>query len=183
VADQLEVTQSGRFYHWRAERLPLPIQEISRHSANMHIIPGTPEVMRFLDAVVAGQKISLKGKLVNVSGPDNWGWQSSQTRNDTGDGACELFYVETASLIPRRDTPKLEKAVASPVPQKASRPRQATPEAERTVRMVKTKTFAIPYGSLTVPAGDAVRIAAEKGSRVKTVYRGIEFWVERKELE
>ena len=184
IAEQISVTQSGRFYHWRTDRLPMPAEKISQHSANMHIIPAGQEVTRFIDTLTPGQRISLRGKLVNVSGPDNWRWVTSQTRNDTGDGACEVFYVERASLIPQ---PGAQQEAAKPMQAAIPTPRQpAQPRAtaeERSVKIAKTKTFVIPYGSVTVPAGDAVRIAAEKGSKVKAVYRGIEFWVERKELE
>lgn len=185
MAGQISVTQRERAYFWQCEQLPMPAEKISQLSANMHIIPADQEVTRFLETLMPGQKVSLRGKLVNVSGPDNWRWVTSQTRNDTGDGACEVFYVEHASLISPpvaqvRQDYAVTKATSS-TPLKASLPK-ATPE-ERSVKLAKTKTFAIPYGSVTVPAGDAVRIAAEKGSKVKAVYRGIEFWVEKKDLE
>jgi hypothetical protein len=186
IADQIIVTQSERFYHWRSERPPIPPERISQSSANMHIIPADQEVMRFLDTVMPGQKVSLRGKLVNISGPENWRWVSSQTRNDTGEGACEVFYVERASPIPPPGVqPQKELPVA--VQQAPATPRNAAPQKtaseERSVKVTKTKSFPIPYGSVTVPAGDTVRIAAEKGSKVKAVYRGIEFWVEKRELE
>jgi len=31
-------------------------------------------------------------------GPDGFAWRSSLTREDTGAGACELVYVESAAL-------------------------------------------------------------------------------------
>jgi hypothetical protein len=32
--------------------------------------------------------------LVEADGRDGWKWRSSLTRDDTGDGACELMWVE-----------------------------------------------------------------------------------------
>lgn len=184
VASQISITQGDRFYYWRSEQLPLSTEVIGQSSANMHIIPASPDVTRFLDTVSPGQKISLKGKLVNVRGPERWGWATSTTRNDTGDGACEVFYVEKASQIlsKKTDTAQAALPVASS-PQNIRSLSQSAAPVEVRITLTKTKTFPIRYGTLTIPAGDAVRIAAEKGSKVKAVYRGIEFWVERKELD
>jgi hypothetical protein len=41
--------------------------------------------------------VELEGYLVYVKG-DNFTWNSSLTRNDTGDGACEVLYVEKISV-------------------------------------------------------------------------------------
>jgi hypothetical protein len=35
------------------------------------------------------------GYLVDVSGPRGFQWSTSRTRTDTGDGACEIVWVET----------------------------------------------------------------------------------------
>jgi hypothetical protein len=43
----------------------------------------------------------MEGYLVNINGMVGNGtvrWNSSLTRNDTGDGACEVFYVKRAVL-------------------------------------------------------------------------------------
>jgi len=41
-----------------------------------------------------GELVHLDGFLVDASRPDGWRWRSSLRRDDTGDGACELVYVE-----------------------------------------------------------------------------------------
>jgi hypothetical protein len=38
--------------------------------------------------------VALTGYLVEVRGPDGFRWRSSLTREDTGNGACELVWVE-----------------------------------------------------------------------------------------
>ena len=52
---------------------------------------------RDLDRVRTGELIHLEGFLVDASRPDGWRWHTSMTRDDTGNGACELVYVESVS--------------------------------------------------------------------------------------
>jgi len=64
----------------------------------MHIIPANSLVLRQLKKARAGNLVHLQGFLVNASTDEGFTWHSSLTRNDTGDGACELFYVDAAEL-------------------------------------------------------------------------------------
>jgi hypothetical protein len=41
-----------------------------------------------------GALIHLSGRLVEATGPEIGTWRSSLTRTDTGNGACELVWVE-----------------------------------------------------------------------------------------
>jgi hypothetical protein len=41
-----------------------------------------------------GEFVAMRGYLVNVTGPNGFSWNTSLRRDDTGNGACELFYVE-----------------------------------------------------------------------------------------
>jgi hypothetical protein len=45
--------------------------------------------------VRAGEVIHLQGFLVDASRANGWRWRTSMSRDDTGDGACELVYVES----------------------------------------------------------------------------------------
>lgn len=94
VLSQLEIRQSHRWYHWRAEELPISREEIEHHSANMHLIPATPAIAKRVDRIRPGQLVRISGKLVGVEGPDHWHWRSSLSREDTGDGSCEVIWVE-----------------------------------------------------------------------------------------
>lgn len=94
VLKAIDIRQSGRWYHWRTERFPIPRREIENHSANMHLIPGDDRVADALRTVRPGEIVSLSGKLVRVDADDGWHWVSSLTRSDTGARACELVYVE-----------------------------------------------------------------------------------------
>ena len=102
VINKLTISQGGRFYQWRYSNAPpIPFDEIVQSSANTHIIPASAEVTRALAHVSTGANgdiISLKGYLVEATKPDGWHWRSSLTRQDSGDHACELLYVQSASL-------------------------------------------------------------------------------------
>jgi hypothetical protein len=94
VLSQLDITQSGRWYRYRyGGTPPIPPREIDRSAANMHMIPGSREIAAALDEVEAGQRVRIDGWLVEAQAPDGWRWRSSTTRDDTGQGACELVYV------------------------------------------------------------------------------------------
>ena len=100
VIDQLDISQSVRFftYHWR-ENPPIPLKEIERSSANMHVIPADKQVARDLDKVRQGSLVRLQGKLVEARRSDGFHWRSSLTREDTGAGACELILVESIERL------------------------------------------------------------------------------------
>jgi len=42
----------------------------------------------------------MRGYLVNVTGPNGFNWNTSLRRDDTGNGACELFYVQALETKP-----------------------------------------------------------------------------------
>lgn len=89
----IDISQSGRFYYWHTQNFPIPRRQIEVHSANMHMIPADEGVRRQLLRVREGQVVRLEGLLVRVDADDGWHWQSSLTREDTGNGACELIWV------------------------------------------------------------------------------------------
>ncbi len=95
VLDRLTISQSSRFY-WYEYQLPPPISQdaIVRHSANVHIIPADDEVKAECKRLRAGELIHLDGELVEVTGPGISTWRSSLRRDDTGNGACEVLFVE-----------------------------------------------------------------------------------------
>lgn len=95
----ISISQSNRFYYFRYPSTP-PIahRQIELNSANMHLIPANDDVARALKSVKKGHIVSISGYLVDVKGKDGWYWNSSRTRSDTGNGACELIYVEKISF-------------------------------------------------------------------------------------
>lgn len=99
VLRQLEITQGGRFYFWRYEGAPpIPRQEIVTSSANMHLIAATPAIASAIERLRRGHLVTLSGYLVEARNDEGLRWRSSLTRSDTGNGACELVWVEELSV-------------------------------------------------------------------------------------
>ncbi len=96
---QIKISQSNRWYHWRADHFPIPRKAIETHSANMHLIPSTPEIAKAIQSVKIGKMVRFTGDLVEASGANGWYWKSSLTREDTGAGACELVLVKTFNVL------------------------------------------------------------------------------------
>ncbi len=98
VLDHLSISQFSRWYHVRYRKTILPARSITRFSANMHMIPARPEIEEMLKRVRVGDIIALSGYLVSVRGNDGWRWRSSLTREDSGNGSCEVVWVEQLSI-------------------------------------------------------------------------------------
>jgi hypothetical protein len=100
ILDNIEISQSGRFYRWQVKSFPIPQREIESSSANMHLIPANEAIASDIKKIRKGDIIELSGSLVNVTATsDGWRWRSSQTRYDTGNGACELIWVNSLKVI------------------------------------------------------------------------------------
>jgi len=99
VLAKLSISQGGRFYYYRWENEPpIPPEQITSQSANMHLIQANSAVENKMHDVRVGQVVRLVGQLVEARTSDGWHWRSSLTREDTGAGACELFWVESISV-------------------------------------------------------------------------------------
>ncbi len=64
--------------------------------SNNHLIPSDKKIRKQIKKIKTGDYVELKGYLVNVywqTSAGDYYWESSTTRTDTGDGACEVFYV------------------------------------------------------------------------------------------
>lgn len=100
VIEQLDVSQSVRFFTYRWNSAPpIPLAEIERSSANMHMIPADDSVARDLGKVRQGALLRMRGQLVEAKRNDGFQWRSSLTRTDTGGGACELFLVDSIQRL------------------------------------------------------------------------------------
>lgn len=90
-------SQSDRWYYFEYKNdSPLNESYIVTHSSNNHIIPANENIQLAIKSIKKKDKVILRGFLVNAQGKydnmDFW-WNSSLTRNDTGDSSCEIFYV------------------------------------------------------------------------------------------
>lgn len=94
VINELSISQSGRWYEYTyRNEPPLEPSAIATHSANTHCLPATDEVRTELLAVKRHELVTLEGYLVEVTGADGYHWRSSLTREDTGGGSCEVFWI------------------------------------------------------------------------------------------
>ena len=99
ILKDIEIWQSGRWYRYKYEHTSLSLGEIIRSSANTHIIPATDKIKKVALSIKKGEIIQLKGYLVRVTGKKGFYWNSSTTRNDTGNGGCEIMYVEDIKVL------------------------------------------------------------------------------------
>jgi len=93
----IKFSQEVRWYHYHYDAdSPLREDYISKHSSNNHFIPANQNIRFAADMLKGGETVTLEGFLVNVSGTYRDGeiwWNTSLTREDTGAGSCEVFYV------------------------------------------------------------------------------------------
>lgn len=95
VLDRISISQGSRWYFTRYE-LPAPIsdREIISNSSNMHMIPANSWVLKKLKEIRKGNVVQIQGFLVDVDADSGFYWRTSLRRDDTGNGSCEIFYVE-----------------------------------------------------------------------------------------
>jgi len=95
VLDRITITQGTRWYFTRYE-LPAPVTDrtIINNSSNMHMVPANSWVLKKLKETRRGDVVRVKGFLVDVTDDSGFRWRTSMRRDDTGNGSCELFYVE-----------------------------------------------------------------------------------------
>jgi hypothetical protein len=97
IVDQLDFSQMGRFFYWKAKdpaTFPLAPRTLIAHGAQMHLIPATKDLDSRVRKLRPGQIATIGGYLVDIRGPGGFRWDTSLTRGDTGDGACEIVWVE-----------------------------------------------------------------------------------------
>lgn len=96
-ASQLEYSQQNRWY-----TCTYPVNGnfreyyIKNHSSNNHIIPANKKILEAVESIRTNEVVYFEGFLVDVEGilgNEIVKWNSSILRSDTGDGACEIFYV------------------------------------------------------------------------------------------
>jgi hypothetical protein len=98
VLADIKISQGNRFYYWRTEYWPIPRRDIETHSANWHVIPADDRVRAALDSLRAGSVVELRGRLVDIDGPETR-MNTSLTRLDTGAGACEILLASAVRIV------------------------------------------------------------------------------------
>lgn len=103
IDSSIKYSQRGRWYFY-SYKLDSSVNQdyISKNSANVHIIHKNKDVLKQIKNIDKGDMIELKGFLVDVDFKNSNNqalWSTSMTRDDTGDGSCEILYVEEISVI------------------------------------------------------------------------------------
>jgi hypothetical protein len=97
--DALQWRHSARFLFYRfSGEPPIPQKDIARQFANVHVLPANPQVLRTLETLRPGQRVNARGTLVELAREDGWRWRSSLVRDDEGNGACEVMYLESIAI-------------------------------------------------------------------------------------
>lgn len=102
VHGRIRVSQSNRFYFWRAgsDAWKDPrVRRFGRYSANWHLIPANDDIADVMDDIATNDIVSLRGHLVDILAPDGGRWKTSRTRTDQGAGACELILVSEVEVL------------------------------------------------------------------------------------
>ncbi|HEX9974390.1 MAG TPA: hypothetical protein VGD14_20140, partial [bacterium] len=94
ILKSIKFSQSNRFYFWFVKKFPIPKQEIITHSSNMHLIPANSDIRSKIKQARKGSLVKFSGYLVKATCDNDWHWNSSLRRDDVGNGACELVWVE-----------------------------------------------------------------------------------------
>lgn len=101
--DQITVQQRSRWYFTHYEHpAPLSDQQIIQNSGNMHMIPSRPWLEKELRKIRTGDIVQLNGYLVDIETNSGWNWRTSLSRKDSGNGACEIVYLESVIIEERQ---------------------------------------------------------------------------------
>ncbi len=90
------------FYRWTGEDPGFRGDEMS----NSHIVPATETIARLANRVRVGDQVVMRGRLVDYetsysNGETIGRRNTSLTREDTGNGACEIIYLDDLRTIKR----------------------------------------------------------------------------------
>lgn len=81
-----------------ASGVELSADYVIRHVSNNHLIPSTKRIEKAMGNIKPGDLVRIDGRLVDVRMSLNDGRvltvNTSKTRSDQGEGACEIIYVE-----------------------------------------------------------------------------------------
>jgi len=73
-------------------------KQIYPNFSHNHIIPANDHIKQIVQSLHRGQVVTLRGFLVTVNRPGFAPWRSSLSRDDTGEGACEIMYVDDVKI-------------------------------------------------------------------------------------
>lgn len=95
--EALNLKQRNRWYFVNWSSPAVSHQTVFQNSANTHLIPANAAIAKQIKRLKKHDVVQMTGYLVDVSAADGFYWRSSLSRFDSGDGSCELFWVEALS--------------------------------------------------------------------------------------
>lgn len=101
IYKSFNVIQNGRFYTYKTTKTSprMSHKQFFESTSNTHLIPKNKEILKQLKDINVDQIVVLEGHLVSIAGPNDFSWYSSMHRTDTGNGACELMWVDKVSIV------------------------------------------------------------------------------------
>jgi hypothetical protein len=101
--DRFKFFQMGRFLFWRTDQPVTDTDrvEVNRHISNNHLIPaeGHGHIASAARWVSKGDQVRIEGALVQVLDDSGRALATSSTsRDDTGEGACEIIWVDSLQI-------------------------------------------------------------------------------------
>lgn len=97
--DKMMVRQERRTFDLELTNPPIPLPEIYRHIANVHLAPSTVEIRDKLGSVRQGHVVRIKGYLVNITTERGRFFKSSLSRSDRGNDAGEILWIEEFIIL------------------------------------------------------------------------------------
>ncbi len=99
--DRISISQRHRWYYWNVDSFFISRKQIEHNSSNHHIVHANDQILEALKDIDEEDVVEMSGYLVKITEKNGspWYWKSSTSRKDTGDGACEVFYVDNISIV------------------------------------------------------------------------------------
>lgn len=102
VRSPVSIAQGRRRYGWSYAgdaSLPVETRSFGRITANWHLVPSSDAVRDDMDDIGRGRVVRIVGRLVKIRLADGSWATSSLTRDDAGDGACEIILVDSVNSL------------------------------------------------------------------------------------
>lgn len=101
----------NRFLSWRSSNSEWikemgGVNEITKCYSNNHLIPSDDKNKKLIKKIKEGDFVRIEGYLVNIYSKKSDGsyfyWNTSTSRSDSGDGACEVIYVTNVVWLQKK---------------------------------------------------------------------------------